>query len=139
MRCVNSISDNKRLAAEFFGCFTHGDVDGALARMSDDATWWIAGDPAVTPTSGVNDKKKMARMFKYMTGELKDGKLRFEVKGATAEDDRVALELEGRGELKNGRVYNNRYHLLITFRDGKVCAVREYLDTQHVFATWFAK
>lgn len=43
------------------------------------------------------------------------------------------------GELKNGRVYDNRYHIAMTFRDGKISAVREYLDTQHVHATWFAR
>ena len=59
------------------------------------------------------------------------------MKGAIAEGDKVAIELVGRGELKNGRVYNNEYHLLMTIRDGKVARVREYLDTQHVFATWF--
>ncbi len=34
--------------------------------------------------------------------------------------------------------YRQEYHPLITVRDGKIAAVREYLDTQHVFATWFA-
>jgi ketosteroid isomerase-like protein len=35
-------------------------------------------------------------------------------------------------------VYNNLYHLRLTIRDGKIAAVREYLDTQHVFETWYA-
>ena len=44
----SNLDSNKRLAADFFGCFSNGDVDGALARMSEDSTWWIPGDPAVT-------------------------------------------------------------------------------------------
>jgi ketosteroid isomerase-like protein len=52
--------------------------------------------------------------------------------------DKVAVEVESYGELKNGRVYKQEYHPLITIRDGRISAVREYLDTQHVFATWFA-
>ena len=136
---MNSSSDrNKQAAAEFFGKFARSDVAGALDMLADDLTWWIAGKPGVTPTSGVNDKKKMARMFQYMLGELKDG-LRMTVKSAIAEGDKVALEIVGRGELKNGRVYENEYHILMTFRDGKIAAVREYLDTQHVHATWFQR
>jgi ketosteroid isomerase-like protein len=40
--------------------------------------------------------------------------------------------------MRNGRVYEQEYHMLMTIRDGKISAVREYLDTQHVLATWFA-
>jgi ketosteroid isomerase-like protein len=132
------VSDNKRLAREFFGRFTANDVAGALACLTDDATWWIAGKPGVTPTSGMNDRRKLARLFDNMMAQLKDG-LQMTVKGIIAEGDRVAVEVESRGELKNGRVYNNEYHFVLTFRDGKISAVREYLDTQHVHATWFAR
>jgi uncharacterized protein len=51
----------------------------------------------------------------------------------------VALEVESDGELLNGRRYNQQYHFLLTVREGKISAVREYLDTQHVFATWFQR
>jgi hypothetical protein len=49
----------------------------------------------------------------------------------------VALEVESYGKLKNGRIYNQQYHTLMVIRDGKISAVREYLDTQHVFEVWF--
>ncbi len=42
------------------------------------------------------------------------------VQGVTAEGDRVAIEAEGRAELKNGRIYANRYHYLFVLRDGKI-------------------
>jgi ketosteroid isomerase-like protein len=60
------------------------------------------------------------------------------LKGAVAEGDKLALEAESYGELTNGRIYNQHYHFLIEFRDGKICAVREYLDTQHAHAVWYA-
>lgn len=63
--------------------------------------------------------------------------LRMTVKSLMAEGDKVALEVESYGELRNGRIYNQEYHFSITIRDGKISAVREYLDTQHVFTTWF--
>ena len=129
-------AENKRIAADFFGRFTANDVAGALAMMSDDATWWIVGKRELNPSAGEYDKQRIAKLFYRMTGQLK-GPLSFTVKGAIAEGDKVAIELVGRGELKNGRIYNNEYHLLMSIRDGKVVQVREYLDTQHVFATWF--
>jgi len=78
----------------------------------------------------------MARLFHTMFDQLKGG-LKMTVKSLIAEGDKVAVEVESWGELQNGRVYNNEYHFLMTIRDGKIHEVREYLDTQHVFATWF--
>ena len=127
---------NKKLAADFFARFSANDIAGALDLMTDDATWWIAGNPDQLPVAGEHSKERIARLFYNMAGQLKDG-LKLTVKSSIAEGDRVALEVESLGELQNGRIYNQQYHLLITISDGKISAVREYLDTQHVFATWF--
>lgn len=132
-----SIETNKRLATEFFARFTANDISGALALMTDDATWWLPGKPDQLPLTGELSKERLTRLFHTMTSQLKDG-LKMTVKSLIAEGDKVALEVESYGELKNGRIYNQQYHILMTLRDGKICAVREYLDTQHVLATWFA-
>jgi ketosteroid isomerase-like protein len=131
-----SIEQNKTLASGFFARFSANDIPGALDAMSDDVTWWIAGKPESSSAAGVHDKKYMGRLFYNMVGQLKDG-LRMTVKSLIAEGDKVALEIESYGELQNGPIYNNEYHVLMTIRDGKICEVREYLDTQHVVATWF--
>jgi uncharacterized protein len=131
-----NIEQNKKLAADFFARFSANDIAGALDLMTDDATWWIAGKPDQLPVAGNHSKERIARLFYNMAGQLKNG-LNLTVKSSIAEGDKVALEVESYGELQNGRIYNQEYHLLITIREGKISAVREYLDTQHVFATWF--
>jgi ketosteroid isomerase-like protein len=105
--------------------------------MTEDATWLIPGKPDATPSAGLYSKARIARLFETMLSLLNGG-LRMTVKGAIAEGDKVALEVESFGVLTNDRVYNQQYHFLIEFRDGKICAVREYLDTQHAYAVWFA-
>jgi len=129
---------NKQLAREFFACFTTGDIAGALDRMTDDATWWLPGKPGQLPIIGVQTKEEMARLFQAMTSQLENGRLPMTVKSIIAEGDQVALQAESHGQLRNGHVYNQEYHFALTFRDDKLAAVREYLDTQHVFASWFA-
>jgi len=131
-----TIEDNKRLASEFFARFSANDIAGALDTMTDDATWWIAGKPEQLPAAGVHSKDQIARVFHDMSRQFKDG-LKLKVKGSIAEGDKVAVEVESYGKLQNGRIYNQEYHLLMTIRDGKISTVREYLDTQHVFVTWF--
>jgi ketosteroid isomerase-like protein len=133
-----STEANKQLAREFFARFSANDIAGALDTMAEDMSWWIAGRADVVPTAGPHSKAQMARMFQAMSSELKNG-LKFTVKGVIAEGEQVAIELESYGELRNGRVYNNQYHTLMTIRGGKIREVREYLDTQHVYATWFRR
>jgi uncharacterized protein len=131
-----SSEQNKKLATEFFARFSANDIAGALDTMTDDATWWLPGKSGQLPVVGVHSKEQIARVFHGMVGQSKNG-LKMTVKGMIAEGDKVAVEAESYGELRNGRIYNQEYHTLMMFRDGKISAVREYLDTQHVFATWF--
>ncbi len=132
-----STEENKRIATEFFARFSARDVPGALAMMADDATWWLAGKPGAAPVVGMQTKTQMAGLFDVMLSQLENG-LKMTVKSVVAEGDKVAVEVESHGRLRNGRVYDQEYHFAITIRGGKIAAVREYLDTQHVFATWFA-
>jgi len=131
-----TIEHNKQIAREFFSRFSANDIAGALDTMAEDASWWIAGKPGSTPVAGIQSKTQIARIFYRMVEQATDG-LRMTVKGMTAEADRVALEIESYGKLENGRIYNQEYHTLMVIRDGKISAVREYLDTQHVFEVWF--
>lgn len=127
---------NKQLAAEFFGRFSAGDLPGVMASFTDDATWWIPGKREQMPSAGLYEKARIGRLFQAMADAM-NGPLQMTVRSAIAEGDEVAVEVESRGELRNGRVYEQQYHFRMKFRDGKVCAVREYLDTQHVHDVWF--
>ncbi len=128
---------NKQVACEFFERFNASDIQGALALMTDDATWLIPGKRDRMRTAGGYSKERIARLFHAMLEQLKDG-LRMTVKSAIAEGNRVAVEVESQGDLKNGRQYRQQYHFAIELRDGRICAVREYLDTQHAYDVWLA-
>ena len=128
---------NKAVAYEFIARFTASDIQGALDTMSSDATWWIPGKQDRSPSAGLYSKEKIARLFHAMLKQLKSG-LKMTVKSCIAEGNRVALEVESQGDLKNGRLYRQEYHMLMEFKDGQICSVREYLDTQHAYDVWIA-
>lgn len=134
---TSTTEHNKQIATEFYRRFDANDIPGVLQTMTDDATFWIAGKPAVARVAGTQSRAQIAKIFHRMVEQMPGG-LRMQVKSAIAEGDRVALEVESRGELKNGRIYENEYHTLMTIRGGKIAAVREYMDTQHVAVVWFA-
>lgn len=131
-----SSQQNKQRAIELFERFTNSDIPGVLGMMTEDATWLIPGKPELSPSAGLYDKRKIGKLFNIMFGRLKSG-LKMKVRGAIAEGDQVAIEVEAEGDLTNGNLYRQRYHFLIEFRDGRISAVREYLDTQHAHAVWF--
>ncbi|MBC3192759.1 nuclear transport factor 2 family protein [Pseudonocardia sp. C8] len=127
---------NKQTVTEFMEVFTSGDVDGILSRMTDDATWWVAG--SIPGISGTKDKAAFKEMVSGIAGSTTSGAIRLTPLAFTAEGDRVAVETESYTELRNGRVYNNLYHFLFTVRDGKIAGVKEYLDTEHTTAVFVA-
>jgi ketosteroid isomerase-like protein len=51
------------------------------------------------------------------------------ITAVTAEEDRVAVEAEGRAELEDGRLYENTYHFLFYLRDGRIREAREHNNT----------
>lgn len=123
-----SLADNKQLVTDFWAAFSAGNYDGALAMLSDDATWWVAGSTAL---SGTYNKTEFADLLGQVTPLAPQG-LSVTPKLLTAEDDRVTVEAESYGEITNGKTYKNIYHFMMVIKDGKLSAVREYLDTEHV-------
>ena len=128
---------NKAIAFRFFERFTASDIPGALETMTDDATWWIPGKKERSPSAGLYQKDKIGRLFHRMVNALEGG-LTMTVVSCIAEGDRAAFEVVSSGDLKNGRRYRQEYHMLLTFRDGRISSVREYLDTQHANDVWAA-
>jgi ketosteroid isomerase-like protein len=126
---------NKEVAAELFARFSRSDIPGVLALMTDDVVWRIPGKRELSPAAGDYGKERIGRLFNRMLSQLEAG-LKMTVLGSIAEGESVAVEVESSGDLKNGRRYRQQYHFLLAFRDDRISAVREYLDTQHAFEVW---
>lgn len=122
------IAENKALVTTFWEAFSAADYDRAAAMLSDDATWWVAGKTAL---SGTYTKPEFVGLLNQVTPQAPGG-IQVTPKQLTAEGDRVSVEAVSHGEITNGKVYQNIYHFMMEVRDGKICAVREYLDTEHV-------
>jgi hypothetical protein len=125
-----SAEDNKKVVLAFFENFSSGKMQEALAMMADNATWSVMGKPDKFALAGTKTKAEFSELVKGIGAVMPKG-LRVTPKGITAEGDRVALEAESYGEHANGKIYNNMYHFLVEVRNGKIQAVREYLDTIH--------
>jgi ketosteroid isomerase-like protein len=122
-----SLEENKQLVRRFWAAFSALRMQDAYDMLAADATWWIAGE---LPISGTYGKAAFVELSSGILTEFPQG-IVVTPKILTAEEDRVAMEAESLGTRVNGRVYNNHYHIQHVVRDGKLVAVREYLDTDH--------
>jgi uncharacterized protein len=121
--------DARTTATTFFERFDAGDVDGAFSLVDDDVSWWV---PDGLPFSGTKNKAEyLAQVVKPINDGFPGG-LQMKLRGTIVEGERVAAEVESLGQHKNGRTYNNHYHFLLVIRDGRIVAVKEYMDTLHL-------
>lgn len=127
-----SREDNKNVVRSFFAALEAGDLERADDLTTDDFTSWI------TPTtirSGTYPKKEFLQAVSEIRGDLA-GPMTLQLGDLTAEDDRVSVTIIGNLPFKSGKVFSSHYHNLLWLRDGKISALKEYLDTYHVGETF---
>lgn len=127
--------DPKGVVRDFLATFSRGDVDGVLAALTDDATWWVSG--GLEGMAGTYDKARFGPLLRGATALYVGGALRISPTSMVAEGDSVAVEAEGFATMTNGRVYAPSYHFLFEVSEGRVRRVREYMDTMHAWETFF--
>lgn len=117
----------RAVVTELFRAISDADVDALRELYADDFEIWTAGS---MPFSGSSKKAQALEGMKMIDGMFPEG-LEFTILATTVEGERVAVEAESRGKHVSGLEYNNLYHFLVIVRDGKVHALKEYMDTGH--------
>ena len=123
-------AENKKVALAFFKNLSAGKIDAALDLVADDLDWWLAGKPEQFALAGPKTRQQFAEMLTTIEKGMPNG-IRLTITGITAEDDRVAVEMNADGVSAAGQEYHNQYHDLLVIRDGKIHVGKEYLDTAH--------
>ena len=123
---MNQLERNKQIVRDFFDLMNQGRVADAFAMTTPDFLWWGgAGDTAAGITLTAEELIPVESDFMKNF----DGPLITTLGVMTAEDDRVVVEAETLGMLKNGRTYNNSYSQHFVIRDGRVASWREHYNT----------
>ena len=117
---------NKQLVLAFWDALSKGDVDAVVDAYAEDGTVWTAGNTLI---SGTRTKSEVREITSGILDVFPEG-FRIDVTAMTAEGERVAAEAESYGKHISGQLYQNKYHFLFIFRDGKIVQLKEYLDTE---------
>lgn len=120
----------RTVLSDYLDALVAGDVVRIAGQFAADATWWIHGS---LPVAGV--KRGRAAIMDFLIGAgglFEPGTQQFSFGEITAQGDRVVLEWNVTGvAAATGRPYDNDYCGVFVIRDGRIVAVREYLDTKH--------
>jgi ketosteroid isomerase-like protein len=125
-------NDNERLAIQFFTTLSSGDLEGVRALLHEEATWKpmvkdIPGAGVHVGPSGIVDKFLMP-----IRGMFRPGDPKVLIDTVASHGSLVICETRGQGALADGRPYANSYCWAFEMKDGKVFAIREYMDSLYV-------
>ena len=121
-----SAEQNAEMVRKTWLAWIKGDLDSALANMSDEVSWVIPG--SLPNVSGLKRGKAAIREFgSGVTRAFPQG-LTTDIKKVHSAGDTVILELTNKGKAHNGKDYSNEYCFIFEIEGGKIRRVREYVD-----------
>ena len=122
-----SAGENKRLVRRYFDAMQSGDPN-LRELLADDVSWWA---PPSSEFGGLHaGKPAVLRLMASGTG-LYDlsHPMKADIEQMIAEDDWVSVQLTLEARTARGEDYRNHYHFAFRVVDGRICEVREHLDT----------
>lgn len=129
---VRADNDNERVVLDFFEVLSAGDLPGVRALLHEEAIW----SPMVkgVPGAGVH-RGKVGIVDEFLApvrALFKPGDPKSLVQSIASKGSLVFVETHGVGQLADGRVYDNWYAWALEVRDGRILAIREYMDSFYV-------
>jgi ketosteroid isomerase-like protein len=121
------IAENKQVVIDFYDAGARGDLDACFALLADDITWTNIGSTKFSGT--YSGKQAIAEnLLGPLFSQLRAG-ISSRIERLTAESDIVVAQVSGTAETLDGTPYNNTYCQVMRIQDGKIAAVKEYMDT----------
>ena len=118
---------SKALVERYFAALRSGDPT-LPELLADDISWWV---PESSPLGGTHQGKDAVLALMGSGTDLYDVSVPLEItiESMIAEGGRVAVQLVIDARTEKGEPYRNHYHFAFEVREGRIHAVREYLDT----------
>lgn len=120
---------NRQRVLNFLDVYYSGDIEGALARCSDDIDLTAPAPIDVLPHMGRRFGKDEVRST-WRTVHSRYSNLRHEIRDLVAEGDTVAVNVRAFFKKRsNGRTVQFDIAVFFTLRDGRIREIREIMDT----------
>ncbi|MFZ2154603.1 MAG: nuclear transport factor 2 family protein [Bradyrhizobium sp.] len=120
---------NRRRVLNLLDGYYSGDIEGSLARLSDDIDYIAAAPIDILPHLGHRRGKAEIRKM-WQTVHARYSSMRYELPFIVAEGDKVAVLIRAFFRKSGGdRVVQFDIAVFFTFRDGLITQIREVIDS----------
>jgi len=120
---------NRQRVPNLLEAFYSGDIEGALARCTDDVEHIASAPIDILPHMGHHRGKDDVRQF-WQTVHSRYFEMRHDVREIVAEGDKVAACVRAFFRKRsNQRVVQFDVAAFFTLRDGRIALIREIIDT----------
>jgi uncharacterized protein len=132
-------TDGKSVLRRYVAAVQAGDPEAIREMFAEDATWTVrAGRLPISGTWTGRDAI-LAEFLAAAMAHYEPGSVSLEITGMIAEGDQVVLQWTSRARTRQGRPYENGCIGVFTLREGRIQAVREYMDTLYASEVAFTE
>lgn len=119
--------ETRETAEKYFNAMVAGKFAEMTKLKTPDCVYWLSGEGSWL-FGGYQSLENQAKLWGTVTERFPEG-MKMTLQSITADEERAALYVHIRGTRKDGRIYENNVMLLLTFKDGLISGLYEYLDT----------
>lgn len=128
---------SREVVEHYLDALLAGDIEAIREAFAPDATWTIHGELPISGKWEGRDRIVDGFLREVAGALFEPGSQTFEFPTLLADGDTVALEWRVQARTAAGRPYDNAYCGIFEVRDGRIAAVREYLDSLYAARTLF--
>ena len=128
---VTATNANEQLVLDFFEVLSSGDLEKLRAFYHDKSTW----EPKVRAIAGSGKHVGMDIIDKFLApvrGMFEPGDPKVQVSNIFSAGPFVCAESLSTGTTLDGKVYENDYCWVFEVSNGKIDAMREYMDSHYI-------
>ncbi|HEV3115242.1 MAG TPA: nuclear transport factor 2 family protein [Candidatus Binataceae bacterium] len=121
--------DKKAIVQEFLAAMAADELDTALCVVAEDVSWFSHGLMPQGLSGQRQGKEAAAKYMEKLSRAFFNRKRDIAIQHLYRDGDVVICEARMRGQLKNGKLYENDYGMVFDFLNGQIQAVREYFNS----------
>jgi ketosteroid isomerase-like protein len=120
---------NRQRVLNMLDSFYAGDIEGALARCTDDIDFVASAPIDILPHMGHHRGKAEVRQM-WQTVHARYSSMRYEAPFVVADADKVAAHIRAFFKKRsNGRIVQFDVAVFYTLREGRIAQIREVIDS----------
>jgi ketosteroid isomerase-like protein len=119
--------ETKKISEQYFNAMVAGKFDEMTKLKTPDCVYWLSGEGS-WQFGGYQSVENQAKLWGTVAERFPAG-MKMTLRSITADEERAALNVHIQGTRKDGRIYENNVILLLTFKEGLISGLYEYLDT----------